>query len=264
MAVGKIRPPLPQDVAEELRRLACRANLDGANLGGVNLDGAHLGAASLIRAYLCGATLVGATIEGATIEGANLVCANLDGANLGGVNLGGANLEGASLVGAKLWLTGGAVATLAHGEARTVAGGRYHALTVLSDRGRLLRFGCVTLPLPEWRAQLRDLCAQHAPARVEHYVAEIGALLDWCEALDRLGGARMNPTEPPLRVLAERAMALANEAHHLSQNIRLAKFPDGREFFAFKAAANAASASHLLGGTYGALANCFGEQESGA
>ena len=74
---------------------------------------------------------------------------------------------------------------LRNGKIRQVSGGKYIASSALTESGRILQFGCVTLTLPDWRTQLLDLCEQHEPDCVDRYVAEIGALLDWCETLDR-------------------------------------------------------------------------------
>ncbi|MBK8100529.1 MAG: hypothetical protein IPK26_25840, partial [Planctomycetes bacterium] len=74
---------------------------------------------------------------------------------------------------------------LRNGPIRHVSGGRYWASTALTEAGRILQFGCVTLTLADWRTQLADLCRRHEPERVDQYVTELGALIDWCETLDR-------------------------------------------------------------------------------
>jgi uncharacterized protein YjbI with pentapeptide repeats len=128
-----------------------------------------------------GANLVGANLADANLVGANLVGVNLADVNLADVNLVGANLDGANLAGANLVGANLAGFRLRNGQIRQVSGGRYGVATALTESGRILQFGCVALTLPDWRVRLADLCRRHEPNRVDQYVSEIGALLDWCD-----------------------------------------------------------------------------------
>ena len=118
-------------------------------------------------------------LSGANLRDATLRDANLSGAYLRGAYLSGANLSGANLGGAKRrdW-------TLAVGEARTISGGRYAALTYPTTVGRVLEYGCEAQTVADWREKVESLCKQHAPTRSAYYAAEIRALLAWCETLD--------------------------------------------------------------------------------
>jgi hypothetical protein len=120
------------------------ANLTGANLTGANLDGANLDGANLARANLDGANLARANLTGANLAGANLARANLDGANLARANLAGANLAGANLDGA-------AVRSLV---ARATRSDGYEFMAYGTDKGLIIRAGCRTFSLAEFRAHV--------------------------------------------------------------------------------------------------------------
>ena len=201
-ATGRSRPPLSEELVKELLRGCCAnlagANLTGANLTGVNLTRANLTHANLTRANLTGVNLTRANLADASLDGANLTRANLAGANLAGANLTGVNLadasldsaslDGANLTGASLDganLTGADLGKfkLLNGYVRSITGGRYAALTVSTDAGRVLRFGCETHTLSDWRQNVRALCQKHAPDQVDQFEREILALVAWCETL---------------------------------------------------------------------------------
>lgn len=80
---GCARPPLPQDVRDELAAMVSRG--ERAILVGAILDDAILDGARLDGARLVGASLVGAILDGASLDGAILGGARLDGASLDGV-----------------------------------------------------------------------------------------------------------------------------------------------------------------------------------
>jgi uncharacterized protein YjbI with pentapeptide repeats len=96
----------------------------------------------------------GANLDGASLVGANLVSANLDGASLAGASLVGANLDGASLVGANLVganLDGAKIKRLA-GRATRSDGYEFFGWLLDDDR-RLIRAGCQTMTLDDYRAR---------------------------------------------------------------------------------------------------------------
>jgi hypothetical protein len=99
------RPPLPQDIRDELQSLrdaGAGAYLTGADLTGADLAGADLANAYLTGAYLTGANLAGADLAGAYLTGAYLTDAYLADAYLAGANLARAYLADAYLAGAYL------------------------------------------------------------------------------------------------------------------------------------------------------------------
>ena len=103
------------------------ANLHGANLGGADLSGANLG----------GADLGGADLSGANLHGANLGGAYLSGAYLSGAYLG----EHGELIGLRPILQVGPIGSRAD-----------YLLAFLTDKGVVIKAGCFTGTLDEFRA----------------------------------------------------------------------------------------------------------------
>jgi hypothetical protein len=161
-----------------------KANLSGANLSGAdlrggnlseaNLSGANLSGADLRRAYLRGgnlreADLSGADLRGGNLSGANLSWANLSGGNLSWANLSWANLMGADLSGADLseanlsWanLSGANLSganLVGHKLTRFVGSASrsdgYQALCFDTKGGLVIRAGCRTFSLKEFKAHI--------------------------------------------------------------------------------------------------------------
>jgi uncharacterized protein YjbI with pentapeptide repeats len=109
-----------------------------------NLDGASLDGASLVGASLDRASLVGASLDRANLDGASLVGARLDRARLDRANLDGASLAGASLDGAKIKRLAGRA---------TRSDGYEFFGWLLDDDRRLIRAGCQTMTLDNYRAR---------------------------------------------------------------------------------------------------------------
>jgi uncharacterized protein YjbI with pentapeptide repeats len=149
-----------------------RASLVGASLDGASLDGASLVGARLDRASLDRASLDGASLAGASLDGASLVGARLDRARLYRASLAGARLDGASLVGARLdrarldraSLAGASLAgaSLDGAKIKRLAGratrsdGYEFFGWLLDDDRRLIRAGCQTMTLDNYRARAAD------------------------------------------------------------------------------------------------------------
>ena len=147
--------------AVKVRAYLGGADLRGAYLRGADLRGADLGGADLRGAYLRGADLGGADLRGADLGGADLRGAYLGGAYLRGADLGGADLRGADLGGADL---GGAYlrgckdnpqAVLEQLAGRASRSDGYEFLIFRStDLGNIIRAGCRTFTLEEFRAHV--------------------------------------------------------------------------------------------------------------
>lgn len=105
---------------------------------------------------------------------------NLSGAKLRYADLTGANLTDANLTGASLTRTG--VLRI-----RTS-----FEVTAYPD-GRIA-YGCVTLPIDEWRKHVHDLAREHAPDDAQAYVDEIMAII----ALARVATTRRREVEVQL------------------------------------------------------------------
>jgi hypothetical protein len=162
---------LPDDTLSEL---ATRAALEKAVKAGANLAGANLVRANLDGASLDWANLDGASLDWANLDGASLAGANLDGASLAGASLAGANLDGASLAGANL--AGAILARAKLGDktftkSRPVLtigpiGSRYDYLTAyMTDGGIVLKAGCFTGTVDEFRAKLAQTHGENEHAR---------------------------------------------------------------------------------------------------
>jgi hypothetical protein len=126
-----------------------RANLSGAYLSGADLSGADLSGADLSRAYLSGADLSGADLSRAYLSRANLSRANLSGANLSRADLSGANLSRADLSGAKI---GDRTVSAVIARASRCDGYEFIAFKV--DDGHIIRAGCQTKTVNEYRAHI--------------------------------------------------------------------------------------------------------------
>ena len=191
-----------------------QADLSGADLSRASLSRASLSRASLSEASLDGADLRYASLEGADLEGADLRwailsgadlnCADLNKANLNFANLRMADLRRADLIGANLEMADLRRADLRWANLRnanllgallnshTVGDGQivtwtstYWATSTRDERGvRWLQYGCVALPLSEWRERAKELAEIHEPQKAAYYEAETLALVALCEALD--------------------------------------------------------------------------------
>jgi hypothetical protein len=151
------------------------ANLSGANLSWANLSWANLSGANLSWANLSWANLSGANLSGAYLSWANLSWANLSGANLSWANLSWANLSWANLSGANLnrAIIGDHKITKWLAQLRRSDG--YEFLALLTESGEILiRAGCRTLTLPEYREHVKT----YRDAAKE---AETTAILDFIE-----------------------------------------------------------------------------------
>jgi len=185
--------------ADLSRASLSRASLSRASLSEASLDGADLRYASLDGAKLEMADLEGADLEGADMRGADLRLANLNGADLRWANLRWANLRIADLRGADLrgadlrWanlrnanLLGALLNSHTVGDGQIVTWtSTYWATSTRDERGvRWLQYGCVALPLSEWRERAKELAEIHEPQKAAYYEAETLALVALCEALD--------------------------------------------------------------------------------
>jgi hypothetical protein len=140
------------------------ANLAGAYIAGANLDGANLDGAYLAGAYLAGANLAGAYLAGANLVGANLDGANLDGAKLDGAKLDGAKLAWAKLDGAKLGdktLTGFRPVLMIG----PIGSRSDYLMSYMTDCGIVLKAGCFTGTVDEFRAKLAQTHGENKHAR---------------------------------------------------------------------------------------------------
>ena len=153
-----------------------RADLSGANLSGAylsraDLSGAYLIGANLSRAYLSGAYLIGANLSGADLSGANLSGANLSRADLSGADLSGAYLSRADLSGAKIGDR--AVSTVI---ARAVRSDGYEFIAFKTDDGHVIRAGCQTKTVEEYRAHIAanypDTDKAHETADILDFIAK--------------------------------------------------------------------------------------------
>ena len=130
------------------------ANLAGANLDGANLARANLDGANLARANLAGANLARANLAGAYLDVANLAGANLDGANLARANLAGAKVGDRTLTDSRPVLIIGPI------------GSRSDYLTsYMTDDGILLKAGCFTGTIDEFRAKLTQTHGENEHVR---------------------------------------------------------------------------------------------------
>ena len=103
-----------------------RANLAGANLAGANLARANLAGADLAGAYLAGAYLAGADLAGANLAGADLARGYLAGAKVVGI------------------------------VARATRSDGYEFIAYNTDRGLIIRAGCRTFSLAQFRAHVAE------------------------------------------------------------------------------------------------------------
>jgi uncharacterized protein YjbI with pentapeptide repeats len=155
--------------------LAVRAALkNGANLSRAVLSGADLSGAILSCANLSGAKLSGANLYGADLYGADLSCANLSSAKLSGANLSDANLSGADLSDAYLsradlsdsilsgaYLSRADLSDAKIGEytieklvARATRSDGHEFFGFKTDKGALIRAGCRTMTVDEYRSHV--------------------------------------------------------------------------------------------------------------
>jgi uncharacterized protein YjbI with pentapeptide repeats len=123
-----------------------RANLSVAELSGADLSSALLSRADLSRADLSFANLSGAKLRGADLYRANLSRANLSDANQYGADLSGAKLSVADLSRAKI---GDHV--IEKLVARATRSDGYEFLGFKTDKGTLIRAGCRTMTVDEYR-----------------------------------------------------------------------------------------------------------------
>jgi hypothetical protein len=144
--------------ATTIREGVIAARKAGAYLRGAYLRGAYLGGAYLRGADLGSADLGGADLRGAYLRGAYLGGADLRGADLGSADLGGAYLGGADLRGA--YLRGNKDNPAAKLEAFKGSASRsdgYQFLIFTSeDLGNIIRAGCRTFTLEEFRAHVAE------------------------------------------------------------------------------------------------------------
>ena len=126
-----------------------RTNLAGANLAGANLAGANLTRTNLVGANLAGANLTWAYLAWANLTGADLTGANLAGADLDGASLARADLDGASLARAKI-----RDHTIGKLIARAGRMDGYEFLIFATDLGNIIRAGCRTFTMDEFRAHV--------------------------------------------------------------------------------------------------------------
>lgn len=120
----------------------------------ITLTGAYLTGAHLTGAYLTGADLAGADLTGAHLTGAHLAGAHLAGADLAGANLTGAKLGDKTLTGSRPVLVIGPI------------GSRSDYLTsYMTDGGIVLKAGCFTGTVDEFRAKLTQTHGENEHAR---------------------------------------------------------------------------------------------------
>lgn len=132
---------LPDDTPSGL---ATKKTLEMAVKAGADLTGAYLTGAKLTGAYLYGANLTGAYLYGADLTGAKLTGANLTGAKLGYK----------TLTGVRPVLMIGPI------------GSRSDYLTAyMTDRGIVLKAGCFTGTVDEFRAKLAQTHGENEHAR---------------------------------------------------------------------------------------------------
>ena len=127
---------------------------------------------SIKWAIKTGADLSGANLTGANLTGANLTRADLSGADLSGADLSGADLTGANLTGAYLWEY---KLIRKVGQARRDDGYEFIGFAV-EDGGLLIRAGCRTFLMPQFRAHVSN----EYPATPK--AAETTAILDFIQA----------------------------------------------------------------------------------
>ena len=135
------------------------------------------------HANLCDADLSGANLRGADLRGANLNDADLSGADLRGADLRGADLRGANLRDADL---SGAHLSGATIEKHTLNkhlcavsrsdGYIFNAFTLKDSDDVLIRAGCRTLTLSEYRDHVKENYFDTAKGR------ETSLILDFIEA----------------------------------------------------------------------------------
>jgi uncharacterized protein YjbI with pentapeptide repeats len=124
------------DLYEYESGLTVRQALEKATTAKVNLRGADLRGADLRGADLRGADLRGADLRGADLRGADLRGANLYGANLGG---------GKKLIGDRPFFQCGPIGSRSD-----------YLLAFITEAGVVVRAGCFTGSLDEFRAAVAD------------------------------------------------------------------------------------------------------------
>jgi len=148
------------------------ANLSGAYLRGAYLSNADLSGAVLSDAVLSDADLSGAVLRGADLRGAYLSNADLSGAVLRDADLSGAVLRGADLRGAVL-----SDAKVIRLVARlTRINDPYEFFAFETDKGLIIRAGCRTMSLADYRAHIERQYPGTDKAE------ETTAILDFIEA----------------------------------------------------------------------------------
>ena len=138
-----------------------------AYLSGVDLSGAYLSDADLRGAYLRDADLSGANLRGAYLRDADLRGAYLSDADLRGADLRDADLSGANLRGAKIICL---IARL------TRINDPYEFFAFQTDNGLIIRAGCRTMSLAEYRTHIELTYPDTLKAE------ETTAILDFIEA----------------------------------------------------------------------------------
>ena len=124
----------PEQLAEILaEHRKWRLGYGGKRAGLIGTDLSH---ADLSGAYLSGAYLIGTDLSHADLSGADL-----SGAYLSGADLSGADLSGADLIGKK-------ISTVL---ARATRSDGYDFIAFATDGGIIIRAGCRTLSLAEYR-----------------------------------------------------------------------------------------------------------------
>lgn len=128
----------------------------GADLRGADLSRADLSGAVLSGAFLCNADLGGADLRNADLSNADLRNADLSRADLSRADLSWADLRGADLRGAVLRnavLRGAKVNAIV---ARATRSDGYEFVAFDTDRGVIIRAGCRTMTLSEYRAHVAE------------------------------------------------------------------------------------------------------------